>query len=114
VGLVVAEEYAVTLQPEEDEINRLGVVRVIWRELSGGVGPWGAFRPIFSILVSLVPFVYLGQHFNGQHSKALGWSLMQLPLILTVLLFPILYIWSILDSWWFSSKIIASKNISQN
>ncbi|MFL2974427.1 MAG: hypothetical protein CND89_03205 [Marine Group II euryarchaeote MED-G38] len=107
----MAKEYAVTVNPEEEEVNRLGVVRVIWSELSGGIGPWGAFRPIFSVLVSLVPFVYLGQHFNGQHSKAFGWALIQLPLILTVILFPILYIWSIIDSWWFSNKIIVSKNI---
>ena len=53
----MAKEYAVTVNPEEEEVNRLGVVRVIWSELSGGIGPWGAFRPIFSVLVSLVPFV---------------------------------------------------------
>ena len=70
----MAEEYAVTVETEDEEVSRLGVLRVIWHELSGGVGPWGAFRPIFSILVSLVPFVYLGQHFNGHHNKAFGWT----------------------------------------
>ena len=110
----MAEEYAVAVETENEEGSRLGVLRVIWYELSGGVGPWGAFRPIFSILVSLVPFVYLGQHFNGHHNKAFGWTLIQLPLILTVLLWPALYIWSIIDSWWFSNKTIALKNISKS
>lgn len=102
-------EYVVSLQPEKTKVNPIGVLRVIWHEMSGGIGPWGAFRPIFSILISLIPFLYLGQHFNGEHNKAFSWSLIQLPLILSIILWPLLYIWSIIDSWWTSNKIIASK-----
>jgi|TARA_B110000881_G_C18489533_1_gene470997 hypothetical protein len=103
------EEFTVRLEPEEARVNPIGVIRVIWSEMSGGVGSWGVFRPIFSILISLIPFLYLGQHFNGQHKKAFGWSLIQLPLILSIVLWPVLFIWSILDSWWISNEIIASK-----
>jgi len=27
----------------------LGVIGVIWYELSGGVGPWGALRPLVAL-----------------------------------------------------------------
>ncbi len=103
------EEYTVSLQPSEPKVNPIGVLGVIWHEMSGGIGPWGTFRPIFSILISIIPFLYLGQHFNGENNKAFGWTLIQLPLILSIVLWPILYIWSIIDSWWISNKIIASK-----
>ena len=32
---------------EEDSFRPLGVVSAIWSELSGGIGPWGAIRPLF-------------------------------------------------------------------
>ena len=52
-------DYVVILPTEghEDEVTTAGVISVIWRELSGGVGPWGALRPIVAIL-SLVPFLF--------------------------------------------------------
>jgi hypothetical protein len=103
------EEYLVKLQPEESKVNPLGVIGIIWDEMSGGIGPWGTFSPIFSIFISLIPFLYLGQHFNGESNKAFGWTLIQLPLILSIILWPLLYLWSIFDSWWISNKIIASK-----
>ncbi|MBT5613626.1 MAG: hypothetical protein HOJ64_01990, partial [Euryarchaeota archaeon] len=45
------EEYIVKLQPEESKVNPLGVIGIIWNEMSGGIGPWGTFRPIFSIII---------------------------------------------------------------
>ena len=35
-------DYVVILPTEalEDEVTTAGVISVIWRELSGGVGPW--------------------------------------------------------------------------
>jgi len=108
-GLPMAEEYVVSVVPDEEpeEASTLGVVGVIWNELSGGIGPWGTLRPLVALALSLVPFLYLGQHFNRQHGKGFGWFVIQLPLILSVVLWPILFIWSIADAWWVSSGIVA-------
>jgi hypothetical protein len=107
-GVSMSDEYVVQVV-EEDEggAGPLGVVRVIWYEISGGIGPWGALRPLIAIALALVPFLYIGQHFNRQHRKAAGWFAVQFPLILTIVLWPILYIWSIGDAWWVSSGIVA-------
>ena len=71
----MAEEYAVSVVPDEEPggASALGVVGVIWNELSGGIGPWGTLRPLVALALSLVPFLFLGQHFNRQHSKGFGW-----------------------------------------
>ncbi|GIR34381.1 MAG: hypothetical protein VXX59_01100 [Candidatus Thermoplasmatota archaeon] len=88
----------------------LGVLRAIWNELSGGIGPWGALRPAFSILLAIVPFLYLGQHFNRQHKKGVWWFVLQLPLLLTIVLWPLIYAWSIIDSWWVSNGIVSGRS----
>jgi len=123
MGLVVEGELVVKLEDEEEELvvklepekqrggNPFGIFLVIWRELSGGIGPWGAMRPLFALLLALIPFLFLGQHFNRQHRKGLGWFLIQFPLILSVVLWPVIFIWSIFDAWWVSSGIVAE---SQN
>ena len=105
----MAEEYVVSMAAEEepDSGSALGVFSVIWIEISGGIGPWGTLRPLFAVTLSLVPFLFLGQHFNRQHQKAFGFFLIQLPLILSVVMWPILFVWSIADAWWVSSRIIA-------
>ena len=105
----MAEEYVVSIasEKEPEKASTLGVMGVIWYELSGGIGPWGALRPIVALAISLVPFLYLGQHFNRQHRKALGCFVIQLPLIFSVVLWPVLFIWSIADAWWVSSGIVA-------
>ena len=105
----MAEEYVVSLAVEEEPESgsTMGALGVIWYELSGGIGPWGALRPLVAVVISLVPFLFLGQHFNRQHRKAFGYFLIQLPLILSVVMWPILYVWSIADAWWVSSRIIA-------
>ena len=105
----VAEEFVVQLEDEEgSDSSPFGVVSAIWNELSGGVGPWGAIRPLFAVSLALVPLLFLGQHFNRQHRKASEWFLIQFPLILSLVLWPILYVWSIADAWWVSSGIVAS------
>ena len=88
----MADEYVVSVASDEEpsEASALGVIGVIWHELSGGIGPWGALRPLVALALSLVPFLYLGQHFNRQHRKALG-----------------CFVWSIVDAWWVSSGIVA-------
>ena len=54
---MMENEYVVILpaEEEEDEVTAIGVIGVIWKELSGGVGPWGALRPLVAVLLSLVP-----------------------------------------------------------
>ena len=109
----VAEEFVVQLEEDnEEDSNPFGVISAIWNELSGGVGPWGAIRPLFAVALALVPLFFLGQHFNRQHRKASEWFLIQFPLILSLVLWPILYVWSIADAWWVSSGIVASNEAS--
>lgn len=104
----MSTEYVVqTVEADEDGPSPLGVVQVIWYEISGGIGPWGALRPLIAIVLALIPFLFIGQHFNRQHRKAAGWFVIQFPLILTVFLWPLLYLWSIGDAWWVSSGIVA-------
>ena len=105
----VTDEYVVQLEPEfEEDSNPLGVFSAIWTELSGGIGPWGAARPLFAVALAAIPLLFLGQHFNRQHRKASEWFLIQFPLILSLVLWPVLYVWSIADAWWVSSGIVAT------
>ena len=55
-------DYVVILPTEthEDEVTAPKVISVIWRELSGGVGPWGALGAIVAVILSLVPFPFSG------------------------------------------------------
>ena len=84
------EDLVVTLSLEDSKGGRLrnifGVVRLIWTELTAGV-------------LAAVPFLFLGQHFNRQHQKGFDWMLLQLPLALTIILWPVLWAWSILDAY---------------
>lgn len=104
----MGEEYVVELEPEEGDAGIIGVTSAIWDELSGGIGPWGAMRPLFAVALSLVPLLFLGQHFNRQHRKGLEWFLIQFPLVVSLVLWPLLYVWSIADAWWVSSEIVSS------
>ncbi|MBI87678.1 MAG: hypothetical protein CMB67_01435 [Euryarchaeota archaeon] len=109
----MGEEYLVEVEGgDQGGSSPLGVISVIWNELSGGIGPWGALRPLFALALSLIPFLFLGQHFNRQHSKGMDWFLIQFPLILSIVLWPVLYVWSIADAWWVSSGIVASSETS--
>lgn len=82
-----------------DKEKRTAVVKEIWREITFGVGLWGSLRPLIAAILALVPFLFLGQHFNRKHQKAIDYSLLQIPLILTVILWVGLYFWSIFDAW---------------
>ena len=105
----MTEELVVNIAEDEEleKVSRLGVIGVIWSELNGGIGPWGTLRPLFSIILALIPFIFLGQHFNRQHEKANSWFLIQLPLLFTVILWFLLYVWSIGDAFFVSSRIVA-------
>ena len=87
----------------------INVSRIIWYEFTGGVGPWGAMRPLFAILFALVPFLFLGQHFNREHAKARDWFLLQIPLLLSIVLWPILWLYSIIDAWWVANNKVAKE-----
>jgi len=97
------EDLVVTLSTDESSSGRfrniLGVVRLIWTELTAGVGAWGSLKPLVAGVLAAVPFVFLGQHFNRQHQKGFDWMLLQLPLGLTIILWPVLWAWSIIDAY---------------
>ena len=97
------EDLVVTLSLEDSKGGRLrnifGVVRLIWTELTAGVGAWGSLKPLVAGVLAAVPFLFLGQHFNRQHQKGFDWMLLQLPLALTIILLPVLWAWSIIDAY---------------
>ncbi|MBT3971624.1 MAG: hypothetical protein HOE92_05350 [Euryarchaeota archaeon] len=102
---------------EEEIVVRLdsgtsakNVLKVIWSELTSGIGIWGSMRPIFAVILALVPFLYLGQHFNREHRKAFDWSLLQFPLILTIIFAIGLWIWSIFDAWYIATEQSRSRH----
>ena len=72
-------------EPEEG-VTGLKIFRQIWKEMTLGVGFWGALRPLFAAIMAAVPFFFIGQHFNRKHQKAFDWTLLQIPLALTVVL----------------------------
>ena len=75
---------------------------------------WGALRPIVAVLIAAIPFLYLGQHFNRKHQKGFDFALLQVPLALTVVLWFILWAYSIFDAWRDATKFVASKNTQGN
>ena len=79
--------------------DTLGAIRLIWTELTAGVGAWGSLKPLIAGALAAVPFLFLGQHFNRQHQKGFDWMLLQLPLLLTLILWPVLWLWSIIDAY---------------
>jgi hypothetical protein len=79
--------------------NSIGAIRLIWNELTAGVGAWGSLKPLIAGVLAAIPFLFLGQHFNRQHQKGLDWKLLQIPLALTVILWFVLWVWSIIDAY---------------
>ena len=56
----MSTDYVVEIvDDEEDDSGPFGVVKVIWYEISGGIGPWGALRPLIAIILALIPFFLL-------------------------------------------------------
>ncbi len=89
----------VVVPTEEDDIDSFALTKTIWEEITAGVGIWGAFRPIIAVALSLIPFLYLGQHFNRKHQRGFDWFMLQIPLAFTLVLWVLLYAWSIFDAW---------------
>lgn len=100
---VMEEELVVQLTPESSTektgIFPVRIVKEIWREITFGVGTWGAVRPLVAAVLATVPFLFLGQHFNREHRRGVEWAFLQIPLALTLVLWIGLYVWSIFDAW---------------
>ena len=97
------EDLVVSLPARPTPLGRirdvLGAIRLIWTELTAGVGAWGSLKPLIAGALAAIPFLFLGQHFNRQHQKGFDWMLLQLPLVLTLILWPVLWAWSIVDAY---------------
>lgn len=91
--------------PKESESNT-NIVKVIWFQMTSGIGLWGSFKPIIATILAFIPFAFLGQHFNREHQKATDWALLQIPLIFTVFFWIGLYLWSIFDSWLIATQSV--------
>ena len=104
------EEVLEVVIPTEDEPpTNNNLVKQIWHEISAGIGVWGTFRPIVAIALAIVPFLYLGQHFNRKHQRGSDFFFLQIPLSLTLVLWIGLYAWSVFDAWK-DASIIVSRN----
>ena len=82
----------VVVPVEEKDVDSIALGKTIWNEITAGVGIWGAFRPVFAVALSLVPFLFIGQHFNRKHRRGFDWFLLQIPLAFTLVLWVLLYL----------------------
>ena len=107
----MAESNFVETKSEPNKVvTGFKVFRQIWKEMTLGVGFWGALRPIVAALIAAIPFLFLGQHFNRKHQKGLDYALLQIPLALTVVLWFVLWAFSIFDAWRDATKFVANKD----
>ena len=68
----MAETNFAKTEPEQSKlVTGVKVFKQIWREMTLGVGFWGALRPLVAALLAAIPFVFLGHHFNRKHQKGL-------------------------------------------
>ena len=107
-GSVGMSEEEIVVQLVVQPKKKIGLSKVIWRELTAGVGLWGSIRPLVAVLLAAIPLLFLGQHFNRQHRKAGDWTLLQIPLAFTVILWFGIYLWSLVDAWQVSSNRVAT------
>ncbi|GIQ96612.1 MAG: hypothetical protein CM15mP2_0990 [Methanobacteriota archaeon] len=107
----MAESNFATTEPEQSKlVTGVKVFKQIWREMTLGVGFWGALRPLVAALLAAIPFVFLGHHFNRKHQKGFDLALLQIPLALTVVLWFVLWAYSIFDAWREATKFVAEIN----
>ncbi len=104
------EVLEVVVPVEDQSLDSLALGKTIWSEITAGVGVWGAFRPVIAVLLSLIPFLFLGQHFNRNHRRGADWFMLQIPLAFTLILWVFLYVWSIFVAWRDASIIVSQKS----
>jgi len=104
------EVLEVVVPVEGDSVDSVALGKTIWAEITAGVGIWGAFRPIVAVLLSLVPFLFLGQHFNRNHRRGADWFMLQIPLAFTLVLWVLLYVWSIIVAWRDASILVSESS----
>ena len=103
------DDIVVQFPAEKKGLRPLSLIKEIWREITFGVGMWGTLRPLVAALAAAVPLLFLGQHFNRKHRRAMDWTLLQIPLALTVVLWIALWAYSIFDAWKDATKMVATK-----
>ena len=107
--MAMGEEEIVVQLAVQPKKSKTGISKAIWRELTAGVGLWGSIRPLVAVLLAAIPLLFLGQHFNREHRKAVDWTLIQIPLSFTVILWVGIYFWSMVDAWQVSNSAVARK-----
>ena len=107
--MAMSEEEIVVQLAVQPKKSKAGISKAIWRELTAGVGLWGSIRPLVAVLLAAIPLLFLGQHFNREHRKAVDWTLLQIPLSFTVILWVGIYFWSMVDAWQVSNSAVARK-----
>ena len=69
----MAESNFAKNEPDQSKlVTGVKVFKQIWREMTLGVGFWGALRPLVAALLAAIPFAFLGHHFNRKHQKGLS------------------------------------------
>ena len=71
----VDEEEIEIVVSSEKHVDSVALGKTLWTEITGGVGIWEPFRPIIAVALSLVPFLFLGQHFNRNHQRGIDFLL---------------------------------------
>ena len=104
------EVLEVVVPVEGQSVDSVALGKTIWAEITAGVGIWGAFRPIIAVILSLVPFLFLGQHFNRNHRRGADWFMLQIPLAFTLVLWVLLYVWSIVVAWRDASILVSESS----
>jgi phosphoglycerol transferase MdoB-like AlkP superfamily enzyme len=104
------EVLEVVVPVEGESVDSVALGKTIWAEITAGVGIWGAFRPIIAVILSLVPFLFLGQHFNRNHRRGADWFMLQIPLAFTLVLWVLLYVWSIIVAWRDASILVSESS----
>jgi len=104
------DDIVVQFPAKKKGLRLFSLIKEIWREITFGVGMWGTLRPLVAALAAAVPFLFLGQHFNRNHRRAMDWTLLQIPLALTVILWVALWAYSIFDAWRDATKMVAGNN----
>ena len=96
---------------EQSRLSPLRLISEIWREIFLGVGMWGAIRPILAAILAAV-LDCSWSTFQSKHQRAFDWTLLQIPLALTIVLYVPLWLWSIYVAWRDATVIVSQARSS--